>query len=268
MNVPNYLKIKRAKGKIFFTLHEISSELSISSGAARSALHRLKLQGDIISPARGLYIIVAPEDQPFGSIPAEELIPLLMKHLQADYYVALLSAAQYYGATHQKPARFQVISNKRLRHPLTFGRVSIELIYKKSLTDLPTQNRTVKTGYLTISSPELTVFDLLTYPAKSGGLNHIATVLSELAETLDAKKLTAIAEKTNTKGWLQRLGYLLEQIEISDEPKTKKIIDVIERYLQKKPKTILSLAPELPTDQYPKNKKWMIVENCTIESDL
>lgn len=268
MNIANYLKELQKKGNASFTLEHLMKNLNLSKGATLVALYRLKLQGDIISPAKGFYIIVPPESQPFGSIPAEELVPLLMKHLQADYYVALLSAAQYYGATHQKPARFQVISNKRLRHSLTFGQVSIELIYKKSLKELPTNNRTVKTGYLTISSPELTVFDLLTYPAKSGGLNHIATVLSELTGTLNAKKLITLAEKTNTKGWLQRLGYLLEHLETINELKTKKVSDAIEKYLQKKAKNMLALAPELPTDQSPKNKKWMIIENCIIESDL
>lgn len=45
-----------------------------------------------MSPASGLYVIVPPEHQAYGCIPAEELIPILMEHLQADYYVALLSA--------------------------------------------------------------------------------------------------------------------------------------------------------------------------------
>lgn len=33
----------------------------------------------------------------------------------------------FYGAIHQKPARFQVITNKRIKHPLKFGDVVIEL---------------------------------------------------------------------------------------------------------------------------------------------
>jgi len=52
-----------------------------------------------------------------------------MKHLNVDYYVGLLSAGLFYGATHQKPARFQVITNKRVKHPLQFGDVVIQLVY-------------------------------------------------------------------------------------------------------------------------------------------
>ncbi|WPY00728.1 Putative type IV antitoxin domain-containing protein [Candidatus Trichorickettsia mobilis] len=63
-----------------------------------------------------------------------------MKHLNVDYYVDLLSARLFYGATHQKPARFQVITNKQVKHPIKFGDVVIELVYKDSLEGLPTKD--------------------------------------------------------------------------------------------------------------------------------
>ena len=63
------------------------------------------LANKIITPIKGLYVMLPPEHQPYGSIPAEELVPIIMKHLNVDYYVGLLSAGLFYGATHQKPAR-------------------------------------------------------------------------------------------------------------------------------------------------------------------
>jgi predicted transcriptional regulator of viral defense system len=81
----------------------------------------------IISPVNGLYVIVPAEYKSYGSIPAEELVPIIMRYLEADCYVGLLSAGLFFGATHQKPARFQVITNKRIKHSLEFGSVVIEL---------------------------------------------------------------------------------------------------------------------------------------------
>lgn len=43
-------------------------------------MYKLKKKGDIISPAKHLYVIVPPEQQSIGCIPAAELVPLLMKH--------------------------------------------------------------------------------------------------------------------------------------------------------------------------------------------
>lgn len=268
MNLNGYIKETRQNGKRFFTLEQVISDLNLSKNATLVAIHRSKAEGDLITPAKGLYVIVPPEHQPQGSIPAEELVPILMNYLKADYYVSLLSGAQFHGAAHQKPGRFQVVSNKRLKHPLEFGQVKIELIYKKSIDGLPIQNKTVSTGYLKVATPELVALDLLSYPAKSGGLNHIATVLSELIEVIDTDKLIQLADRSGEKAWLQRLGYILEQINVMAEEKVKQIIDALEQYLNGKAKVFIPLASELPKSGYPRIKKWKIIANTDIESDL
>ena len=106
-----YLDTLRMSGKRHFTFQGIMHDLQISEASAKSGLYRLKKANKIITPIKGLYVIVPPEHQPYGSIPAEELVPIIMKHLKADYYVGLLSAGLFFGATHQKPARFQLITN-------------------------------------------------------------------------------------------------------------------------------------------------------------
>ena len=92
-----YIQQLRASGRRHFTSEEIRAELQLSDSSARSGLYRLKRDKKVISPVNGLYVIVPPEYQSYGSIPAEELVPIIMKHLQADYYVgfsALGSMAQ------------------------------------------------------------------------------------------------------------------------------------------------------------------------------
>lgn len=267
MNLPHYLKKIRQQGHLFFTIDQLITDLNISKRAALSAISRIKKQGDIISPAKGLYIIVPPERQPYGSIAAQELVPILMNYLHADYYVSLLSAAELYGASHQKPQRFQIISNKRIKHPLIFGHIVIEPIFKKSLLNLPLRNFTVASGYLKVASPELVVFDLLHYPTRSGGLNHIATVLTELIENIDSKKLMYLAEQVGEKAWLQRLGFMLEQLDLQRKS-TLALIETLHNYLQNKSLFFVSLAAELPTAGYPRIKRWHIIENTTLESDV
>ena len=161
MNLPSYIKEIRKNGQRYFTLEQLMADQGLSKNAALNAIYRCRSQGELISPARGLYVIVPPEHQPHGSIPAEELVPLVMKYLGVNYYVALLTAGLFHGATHQKPARFQVISDKRIKHPSTFGDVEIDFIYKKSVLGLPTQDFTVSTGYLKVATPELVALDLL-----------------------------------------------------------------------------------------------------------
>lgn len=263
-----YLQQLRASGRRHFTSEEIRAELQLSDNSARSGLYRLKRDKKIISPVNGLYVIVPPEYQSYGSIPAEELVPIIMQHLQVDYYVGLLSAGLFYGATHQKPARFQVITNKRIKHSLKFGDVVIELVYKKSIQDLPTQNFVVSTGYLKVSSPELLALDLFKYSKKSGGISHIATVLSELAPSIDESKLIALAEKLGEIFQLQRLGFILERIDVLEDEKKEQIIQELEKYLQDLNRPYVALAPYISRTGYPKCEKWKIIENTDFESDL
>lgn len=268
MNLQSYIKDIRKDGKRCFTTLDITGQFHVSNAHARVALHRLLKTGDLISPARGLYVIVPPEHQPHGSIPPQELIPLIMQYLGANYYVALLSAGLFHGATHQKPARFQVISDKRIKHPSTFGNVEIEYIYKKSVLGLPTQDFTMSTGYLKVATPELVALDLLEYPNHAGGLNHIATVFSELAPAVDPIKLINLAKETRTEYQLQRIGYILDYIDVMDEPGAEIIINALSHHVQENKPNYLPLASEISKTGHPWCKKWRIIENSEIESDL
>ena len=268
MHLSEYIKAIRQKGQRYFTVKQLKLDCGLSKNAALAAIHRLKIQGDIITPAKGLYVIVPPEHQLQGSIPAEELVPILMKYLEIDYYVSLLSAAGFYGASHQKAGRFQIVTNKRIKHPLTFGQIKLEMIYKKYLTRLPLQNFTVATGYLKVATPELIAFDLLSYPTRVGGLNHIATVLTELIEAMDASRLINLAKQISEKAWLQRLGFILEKIDSMDDNKILLLTEKLREYLDDKMSVFVPLASELPKIGFPRIKKWRIIENTNIESDL
>lgn len=264
----NYLKGIRSKGKRSFTLDQAMRDLNLKRENILTSVYRAKKRDEIISPASGLYVIVPPEHQVYGCIPADELIPILMDYIQTDYYVALLSAAAYYGASHQKSASFQIISNKRFIKPLNFGQIHIECIYKKLIVGLPTRSVTVNTGYLKVSTPEVTAMDLLRYTAKSGGLNHIATVLTELIESIDPDKLLALAQSSDEKAWIQRLGYILEKIEPMNDIVTKATIDKLSSYLTTQRRRYIPLANEQGFEGFKRNKRWNIIENTTIESDL
>ncbi len=265
-----YVDKLHSSGKRYFTFQQMMTDLKISPDSAKSSLYRARKTGMIISPAKGLYVIVPPEYRDQGFIPARDLVPILMKYLNLEnhYYVALLSAAQYRGASHQKPGVFQIICDKRIKHPLEFGKVKINCIYKKSVVDLDTTGVTVNTGYLKVSSPEVTTMDLFLYGEHSGGLNHTATVLYELIDAIDPKKLITLAIQSQKLYWVQRLGYILQNIEPSNTRKVNLILDHLLNYLKIRSPRFIPLAPELPIDNSPRSKKWMIIENTSIESDL
>jgi predicted transcriptional regulator of viral defense system len=266
MKFSDYIKNVRSKGYYTFTKQEALAKLGISSNAFNCGMYKLKKKGEIVSPARNLYVIIPPEHQSVGCIPIEELVPILMQHWHLPYYACLLSAAGYHGAAHQKPQIFQVMTNKQLKL-LHCGKFRVDFVYKKNLENCSTQAVTVKTGYLNISPPELTAMDLLTYPRHAGGLNHIATVLSELVEVMDPEALIKLVNDSSEKAWAQRLGYILEQVETMDEENQNHIVNLLHQAIQAS-MSLVPLAPELLIKGKERNHRWMIIENTTVESDL
>jgi predicted transcriptional regulator of viral defense system len=262
----DYLKYLQANGRYSFTIHEASTMLKISYDALRSSIYKLRKKGEVATPAKGFFIIIPPEHQSIGCLPAEELIPILMKYLNLDYYTCLLTAALYHGASHQKPQIFQVMVNKQLK-PIVCGNIKIEFIYKKNWDTLPTQNRTVKSGYLKIATPEVTAMDLLLYPHRAGNLNHIATVLSELLEAINIDELLKIISASKQKAWIQRLGYMLEKLDPVEVEKCDELVKALKKHLKKQSLTFIPLNPDLPKKGKNRNRDWMIIENTTIESD-
>lgn len=263
-----YLEKLRSIGQLSFTLEQAQRDLKTSKTNIWAAIYRMKKQGKLFSPVQGFYIIIPPEYHLLGCLPADELIPLLMTHLGQKYYACLLTAAKYHGAAHQKPAVFQVFVDKRMKGELKCGQVKIEFFYKKAIQDLPTNDIKVYTGYLKISSAELTAIDIISNVNRSGGLNNVATIFSELIESIDPQKLIDLAKQLEATISLQRIGYILEQLTPMEEEAKKSIIEAIQLYLSTKRITFIPLEPKLPKKNYPRNKKWKIIENETFESDI
>ena len=78
MNLLAYIKELQKNGQRSFTLKQLRADQGLSKNAALNAISRLREHGELISPARGLYVIVPPERLPYGSIPAEDLVIILM----------------------------------------------------------------------------------------------------------------------------------------------------------------------------------------------
>ncbi|OGT26238.1 MAG: hypothetical protein A3I77_06350 [Gammaproteobacteria bacterium RIFCSPLOWO2_02_FULL_42_14] len=266
MNLSEYIKNNRAKGRFVFTTDQAISDLQISKNALYCAAYKLKKKKDIISIAKHLYLIVPPEYQSVGSLPAEELLPLLMAYWKANYYVCGLSAAYYHGASHQKPQTYQVMSDHQIKS-IKFGKVKIDFFCKTKLTPWLVEKKIMRTGYLTISSPELTLYDLFSNRRLSGGLNQTATVLSELIESLDADRLLKIIKEIKEHAWWQRLGYMLSHIDSIDSKKQKKLLQTLRKYAKKCELNWITLAPELSTKNAIRDEFWKLIANTTIETD-
>jgi len=260
MKIREFINNLRKNGRYHFAIQEAIEALNLSKASVLNAIHRLKLNNEVTSPVRGFYIIVPPEYQAYGCLPADMFIDNLMKHLNLPYYVGFLSAAQFYGASHQKPQRFQVVTIKN-RRPIHCGRIYIEFIANQYTNKIPTRNFNTKTGVIAVSTPEALAMDLITAPQHAAGIHNVATILNELAEKIDVNKLIELNECYPQLFLMQRLGYLFEFLGFD------KIESKIAKFLVDKDLHWAKLVPSKAYTALSRNKKWRIIVNVNVEPD-
>ncbi|MEX0943329.1 MAG: type IV toxin-antitoxin system AbiEi family antitoxin [Pseudomonadales bacterium] len=210
--LPAFLEDLLSSGRVSFTRDEAQQRLGMSRAAFLSAAARLQRQGKLLLPRHGFYVIVPPQYYSWGAPPPEWYIDGLMQHEDHPYYVALLKAAEMHGASHQAVMEFQVITNKQIPM-LLVGRSNIAFYFRRNISAVSEGIEAYKTdaGYIRLAGVELTALDLLRYPHAAGGLDHIATVLTDLAKKLDPAKLGFLATAFE-RNYVQRLGFLLDYL--------------------------------------------------------
>jgi len=260
-NFTSYIENTLSRGEVLLSKDRVLKDFAISDVALRNRIKRQIDSHKLIYLTRGYYLIIPPEYKNLGFVPPELFINDLMEALSVPYYVSLLSAASFYGATHQASQYFQVMTD-RVLEPISLGRTKINFYVNKHIKDTPKSEISTDRGPLIVSSIEATCFDLLRYPSQSGQLNHIATVIKDLIDHVDIKKLKFTAS-VYPLIYCQRLGYLLELMEFKNESES------LYYYLKdQKPNKYSYLVPGSESTSAPKNERWHLLINEHIEPDF
>ncbi len=208
----NYAISLLSRGRVVFTAEEAEEKLGLGHGAFLDAAERLQRGGVLLAPRQGFYVVVPPQFSSWGAPPPTWYIDELMRYEGQAYYVGLLKAAEFHGATHQAIMEFQTVSAKRLPK-IRAGRSMVVFYFRRDMESIGAgiEHRKTDTGAMKISSPALTALDLLRYPQASAGIDNVATALSDLGPKIDADQLAALSV-TVERPVVQRLGYLLDRL--------------------------------------------------------
>ena len=211
-----YIASLLSEGRVVFASEQAEQTLGVGRGAFLDAAERLQRRKALIRPRQGFYVAVPQQFASWGAPPPPWYIDALMRHEQQPYYVGLLKAAELHGATHQAVMEFQIVTSKRMPK-IKAGRNLIVFYYRKDIAAVGSgiEDRKTDTGRMKISSPALTALDLLRYPQAAGGIDNVATVLTDLAEKIDPSQLAALSDAAE-RPVVQRLGHLLERLGHAD----------------------------------------------------
>ena len=264
--IKDWIADQQKRGQITFSFQEVMEHFSlISEQGVKNALNRLVKKSEIVPVLRGFYSVIPIGYALRGMIPPELYIDNLMKYLNRQYYISLLSASVFYGAAHQQPQIFSVITSyPPLRDTTKKGSRIVFIATRKTIPQTLLKPFRTEYGDIQVSKPELTAADLITFQKDIGGLNRACTVLYELAESIDFERLDKVFFDYVPTSTIQRLGYLLEA-ELEQPDLAEVLFIKSQEFKCKFQKTPLKYSK--PTKDCKTNAKWKIIINEIIEID-
>ncbi len=255
-HLADWVDDQQARGHYTFTRVDADAAMTKSSSAMTLALGRMVRRRRLYAPRRGFYVIVPTEYREAGAPPVPWFVDDLMRFEDRPYYVGLLSAADLFGAAHHAPQRFQVVTNRVLR-PFTSGRERVDFTMNLAVASVPVLERKTATGTMRVSTPAATALDLVRYVHECGGIDSVATVLSELAEAIEPSALAARVPDADA-AVAQRLGWLFAYIG------RNALADSVDEALLA-PRWWVPLTPGAAEAGHPRDSRWRVVVNTEIE---
>lgn len=264
--ISGWVELRKKRGLYTFSIEEVIDAFpKFGYQYIFLSLNRQVKASRIISPARGFYVIIPTEYALTLNVPPAFYVDQMMQYLKRDYYIALLNAAEFYGAAHQRPQSFTVINTLPAMRSGTRARVKFEFIS----TCQPIHHRLIekkksKLGTVNVASAELTALDLIANEKKVGGLNRVCTVMNDLTDSFDVSKIDDDFFKIYSMPIYQRLGYILENILSEDV-----LANILFVKLSKTGKRLRPIPFKIgkPIEGCEANNRWKVIENQEIEID-
>lgn len=254
-----------ARGQYFATADDIVEMLGITSGRVWGSIHRAVANNKLTAVTKGGWVPVPPEYRSAGAPPPLHFIDPMMKFMGHGYYIGFLSAAAIHGASHQTPMVCQVATAALLRDR-RIGSSHLQFIRRSETTSRSTERRIVPTGRVAVSTPEVTVLDLVEAPRLGGGLSNVATVIGDLIFD-DIININKLAD--DAAGYpmtvAQRAGHLIDFM--SAELKITVDTQPLHNHVSNSRQTTVPLRPSSPS-QGVRDDRWHVDVNTAVEHDL
>ena len=242
------------------TTEEVAKLLGISHNEVPQRIMRSRKKGQFIALGRGLWAVVPPEYREMGAPEPMRYIDSMMKFYGFEYCVGWLSAASLQGARHQAPQVFQVAVDNSVRGRV-IGRSSLEFYKRTNVCDISKKRITVSSGRAMVAVPGVTMLMVASDVIISGGIDNVATVVTELAEEND-NYLNDIINNARLFPYAAvcRLGWLLEHVAGESS------VDELAAYCQNGRSPVMLSPHDGRSGKI--DKRWNVIENRLVETDI
>lgn len=263
MTVTNYIKHLLSYEEYSFSLNELIQSLDKTEISIKSELSRLIAKNEIVNLRKGFYLIITPRYSSVKKLPIQLYCQKLFNYLNRNYYVALFSAAKFHGASHQQVQRDYIITEKPKYNDISKNAIDIRFFTTSNWSGKNIQLKQSDAGLYKVSSPALTIVDLINHQTKLGGISRMFSVIGELSEELKEPDLIELLNWYAQKSILQRFGFLLEEFGNNEEYQ-----ELIFEKLKRTNFFPVLLSPKSNEKPGAVNNRWKVDVNVKLESDL
>jgi len=248
----DFIGLSLKNGRKTFSFKELAIFKGNNVNAAKQYIKYSVSKRIIKNLSEGFYAINSPSEKDSGIIPPDDFIDRLMHYKGINYYTGLLSASALYGAAHNRPLIYQVITEKQVHTPKKIlGGINFHR--KKYFPENCIVKQKGNYGYINYSSPALTAYDIIKYEKECGTISNIIPVISAMLSQIKISGIKILLKNDLEVAYIQRLGFIFEKLEA-----TEIIKPLIE--LSRKATAYIPLS-RLGNKSGKKNKKWKITEN-------
>jgi len=195
------------------TIEDTMEVLGISYDHARQVLHRLARDRWLSRIKPGKYELIPAER---GEYAFEDTNPLFIgSTLVNPYYFSFATAAFFHGLSTQAALTVYIVTNQvRPRRMLVRGK-EYRLVVQPTHKFFGWVEVDAYGSWVNMADSEKTILDCLNQPGYAGDIPEVAGMLVRGKSKLDWIKLEDYAARFKTLSLLQRLGYLLDILNLS-----------------------------------------------------
>ncbi|HRW63207.1 MAG TPA: type IV toxin-antitoxin system AbiEi family antitoxin [Bacteroidales bacterium] len=263
MSIAEYINELLSQEEYSFSWEELQKKSTKTKSSLINELSRLVDKKQVVNLRQGFYLIIPPRYSKIKTLPINLYIDKLFKYLGKDYYLGLYTAAKFYGASHQQIQKDYVIATLPSNHNIKKQNIVIDFF---NISTWPSRNVIKKksdAGYFNVSSPALTMADLIHHHPKIGGINRMLAILEELTEELKLDDINDLLLWYPYKSTIQRMGYFLELLSVD-----KVLINPFYNYFKNKKYFPVLLSPKKGQKAGRVDNKWKVDVNIDLDSDL
>lgn len=223
----SFLRSIQSQGRYLFRASEFAALTGRepTGPAVKSALARLSRAGKIVSLVKRppTWLIVPPEHAAYGAPPVTWWLDDFLRQDEPGYYLALLSAARYWGSAHYALQTTQVMVSRK-HGSVRVGRLSLDFTFKAAAAQTPTMQATGGVAGYRVSTREATLLDLMRHSKDVGGLEAVVRVAKDFASAMSEDGLNEALTAMAQTAVAQRVGFVLSH-------RSKKLHKPVERWI-------------------------------------